>query len=431
MLLLRPAEKHRAKVALLQNNRGNIMEIRPILSTLLRHKTAAALIVLEVALSCAIICNAVFLISNRLERMQRTTGIADAEVVRILVAGIGKDEDASALVKQDIAALRSLPGVKAATSLNQIPFDNSSWNSSVSLQPQQPLPNLASTIYLGENLVGALGLRIVEGRDFNPDEYVDWGEFTATNSKVTIPAVILTRDVAEKLFPGESAVGKNIYSWNRDDVPHRVVGVVDRLIRPSDQGGPAESGYSILLSVRNMTMGRFVLRTDPARRAEVQKAAVAALERNSARRIILRQDPFTDVITKYYRQDRAMAWLLVAVIVALLVVTALGIVGLASFWVQQRTKQIGVRRALGATRAQVMRYFQTENFLLATFGIVLGMIAAYGINQLLMGRYELPRLPLVYLPVGAIALWLLGQIAVYGPARRAAAVPPAVATRSV
>ncbi len=126
-----------------------------------------------------------------------------------------------------------------------------------------------------------------------------------------------------------------------------------------------------------------------------------------------------------------MAWLLATVILALLVVTALGIVGLASFWVQQRTKQIGVRRALGATRGQILRYFQIENFLLATVGIALGMLLAYAINQLLMGKYELPRLPLVYLPIGALALWMLGQIAVFWPAQRAAAVPPAVATRSV
>jgi putative ABC transport system permease protein len=114
----------------------------------------------------------------------------------------------------------------------------------------------------------------------------------------------------------------------------------------------------------------------------------------------------------------------------LLIVTALGIVGLASFWVQQRTKQIGIRRALGATRGQILRYFQTENFLLASTGIVLGMLLAYAINQWLMGKYELPRLPLYYLPFGAVTLWLLGQIAVFAPARRAAAVPPAVATRS-
>ena len=98
---------------------------------------------------------------------------------------------------------------------------------------------------------------------------------------------------------------------------------------------------------------------------------------------------------------------------------------------QQRTRQIGIRRALGATRTQILRYFQAENFLLATAGIVLGMLLAYAINQLLMSKYELPRLPLFYLPIGAVALWVLGQVAVYWPARRAASVPPAIATRSV
>ena len=407
------------------------MDIRPILSTLARHKTAASLIVLEIALTCAIICNAVFLISQRTERMQRPTGMADSEIVRINLAGIGDDEDADARVKQDVASLRALPGVKAATALNHVPFDSSSWNSSISVKPQQPMPNLNAGIYLGEGLVDTLGLRIVEGRDFTPEEYIDWEAGNAPGANLSLPAAIITRTVAEKLFPGESAVGKNIYSWNDDDIPHKIVGVVEGFIRPNDNGGPAEAEYSMLLPVKNVTMGRFALRTDPARRAEVQAAAVAALERNSARRIILAQGSFEQVLSDYYRQDRAMAWMLVAVIGALLVVTALGIVGLASFWVQQRTKQIGVRRALGATRGQILRYFQTENFLLATVGIVLGMLLAYAINQLLMGKYELPRLPLHYLPIGAVALWLLGQAAVFGPARRAAAVPPAVATRSV
>jgi putative ABC transport system permease protein len=406
------------------------MDIRPILSTLRRHKTASALIVLEIALSCAIICNAVFLINQRLERMQRPTGMADSELVRINLTGIGKNDDPTAMVRQDIAALRAIPGVKAATALNHVPFDNSSWNSSINLQPDQQQPNMNSAVYLGEDLVRTLGLNIVEGRDFTPDEYVDWEAFNKPDAKLAIPAVIISRAVAEKLFPGQSAVGKNIYSWNSDDVPHRVVGVVDRLIRPNDVGGAAEEGYSMILPARDVTLGRYVLRTDPARRAEVLKAALAALERTSSRRIIMRDGTFEDVRAKYYAQDRSMAWLLVAVIVALLVVTALGIVGLASFWVQQRTKQIGVRRALGATRGQVLRYFQTENFLLATVGIVLGMIGAFGINQLLMSHYELPRLPAVYLPLGAVVLWLLGQAAVLGPARRAAAVPPAVATRS-
>ena len=406
------------------------MDIRPILSTLARHKTAAALIVLEVALSCAIICNAIFLIDTRLQRMHRPTGLVENELVRVNIGGIGRADDADAQVKQDIASLRAIPGVKTASSINHVPFDNSSWNTSISLQPEQPRPNLNANVYFGEGIIDAFGLTLAEGRDFTPDEYRNWTEANKPGARIAIPSVILSRDVAEKLFPGESAVGKNIYAWNSDNAPHRVVGVVDRLIRTNNNGGPAESGYTVLLPVRDVTMGRFVLRTAPERRDEVLKAAVAQLEKNSARRLILRQGTFTDVIDNYYRSDRAMAWLLVAVIVSLLVVTALGIVGLASFWVQQRTKQIGIRRALGATRGQILRYFQTENFLLATLGIVIGMLLAYGINQMLMGKYELPRLPLLYLPIGAVLLWLLGQAAVYGPARKAASVPPAVATRT-
>jgi putative ABC transport system permease protein len=121
----------------------------------------------------------------------------------------------------------------------------------------------------------------------------------------------------------------------------------------------------------------------------------------------------------------------IGVIVALLGVTALGIVGLASFWVSQRRKQIGIRRALGATRADILHYFQTENFLIVTFGIALGVVLAIGINVSLMKVFEVSHLPLWYLPVGAIVLWLLGRLAVLAPALRAAAVPPVVATRSV
>ncbi len=77
----------------------------------------------------------------------------------------------------------------------------------------------------------------------------------------------------------------------------------------------------------------------------------------------------------------------------------------------------------------VLRYFQTENFLLASMGVALGMALAYGINLIMMRAYELPRLPLYYLPIGAVVLWLLGQAAVLAPALRAASVPPVEATR--
>jgi len=411
------------------------MELRPILTTLRRHKTASALIVLEIALSCAIVCNALFLISGRIDRLHLVSGVAENEIVRVQLTGIGKDENEEALTRTDLAALRALPGVRDATVTNQVPFVNSSWNTSVTMTKDQQQPTLSATTYMGDDhFLDTFGLKLIAGRNFTPDELIAWKDFNAPNAKISLPSMIITRSMAEKLFPGEQAVGKSFYSWGDD--PIRVVGVVDHLVRPSDQGGDAGHEYSEILPLRvpYTTGGNYVIRvTDPARRDEVLKAAIETLKRNGPNRIVLADNTMTfeALRAKYYQQDRAMVWLLVAVCIALLVVTALGIVGLASFWVQQRTKQIGVRRALGATRGQILRYFQTENFLLASLGIVLGMMMAYGINQLLMGKYELPRLPAIYLPVGAVVLWLLGQLSVLGPARRAAAVPPAVATRSV
>ena len=411
------------------------MDIRPILSTLMRHKTAAALIVVEIALTCAIICNALFMISDRLSQVREVSGIAEEELVRVQISGIGSDTDQVARTRTDLASLRAIPGVKDATVLNQVPFVNSSWNSGVRLQQEQQQSTLNATTYMAEDqFIETLGLKLVAGRDFNADEYREASDLLErTTEDGNIPATIITRSLADKLFPGEDAIGKAFYSWG--DAPIRVVGVVEHLARPGGMGGPAEREYAMVFPLRphyNLG-GNYVIRTDPDRRTEVLAAAKAVLQANGADRIIQEENSktFEQLRREYYQAPRAMAWLLGIVCVALLLVTALGIIGLASFWVQQRTKQIGVRRALGATRGQILRYFQTENFLLASIGIALGMLLAFAINQLLMGRYEMARLPLYYLPAGAVLLWTLGQLAVYAPARRAASVPPAVATRSV
>lgn len=407
------------------------MDFRPILSTLRRHRTAAALIVLEIALTCAIVCNAVYLIGDRLQRLSRDSGVAEPELLHIELTGIGTDANPWALSQADLAALRAVPGVRHAALANQLPYGGSAWNGSLSLRSGQEIPNLNTALYMGsEDLLETLGLRLVAGRDFRPDEYVDFDALRAAGSAMAVPAVILNRAVAERLFPGQDPVGRSLYVWN--ERPTTVVGVVEALARPNLTGGPGNADYSVILSIRTpyTVAGDYLLRVDPARRAEVLQAAAAALRGNGPDRILLEERSFDEVRAEYFSQDRAMAWLLAAVCIALLVVTALGIVGLASFWVQQRTRMIGIRRALGATRGQILGYFQAENFLLATMGIALGMLGAYAINQVLMNHYELPRLPAAYLPVGAALLWALGQLAVLGPARRAAAVPPAVATRS-
>ena len=111
------------------------MDILPILSTLRRHKVTAVLIVLEIALTCAIVCNAVFLITQRLHRMDMPSGVALHELVQVQVATIGAQPDSRARTQEDLAALQQIPGVQSVTLTNQLPFTNSSWNSSIELSP--------------------------------------------------------------------------------------------------------------------------------------------------------------------------------------------------------------------------------------------------------------------------------------------------------
>ncbi len=139
----------------------------------------------------------------------------------------------------------------------------------------------------------------------------------------------------------------------------------------------------------------------------------------------------TELLERSYQPDRAMTIILMAVIVLLITVTTLGVVGLANSSVNQRTKQIGTRRALGARRIDVIRYFLVENAIVTSCGLLVGAVLAFAFNYWLVNEYSLARLDWRYVPIGFIVLFLLGQLAVLAPARRAATVSPSVATRTV
>ena len=180
------------------------MDILPILATLRRHKITALLIVLEIALTCAIVCNAVFLIAQRLHRMDMPSGVAEHELVQIQVVDIGDRPDAKARGEEDLAALRAIPGVKSVARINQLPFTDSSWNNSIFLSPTQTQPTLNATMYFGIDVLKTLGAQIIAGRDFTASEYAEYRD-AIRDPRLTPPVIIITQALAQKLWPGESA----------------------------------------------------------------------------------------------------------------------------------------------------------------------------------------------------------------------------------
>lgn len=406
-----------------------LTDLMPILSTLRRHRIAAGLIVLEVALTCAIVTNALHLIQTRVEALNTDSGMVESEIAVLNLRGSKPQlpERTASIVAEDLTRLRALPGIKAATMANQIAYGNNSNNSGVSLEPDSKGLRISAAQYAADDqMLPTFGLKLLEGRNFTADEVLDsFQVFSVSEPK--IGQLIINKTMADKLAPGRSALGLTVYIFGSS--PSTIIGIVDTLThtqlhRARGNGG----GAAMILPLRGG--GSYVIRTEPGQLDAQIKAATAVLEAGDQGRVVTQARRLTEMRAEFYAQDRAMAWLMGGVCVALLLVTAMGIVGLASFWVQQRTRMIGTRRALGATEGQIRRYFQLENLLLTTTGIVIGLAGAVALSQLLMQTYEVPRLPWAYLPAGAVSLWLLGQVAVWVPARRAARLAPVAALRS-
>ncbi len=408
------------------------MEIQPILAALRKHRIPATLIVLEIALACAVLCNAVFMIGHRIGEMRIPNAIDQNGIVDVDVNGIDL-KHANADIPRNLAALREIPGVSAAAAINMVPLSGGNMTvapaaTTLAQVGQKGSPTVGPYAFTRDGPV-ALGLRLLRGRWFNADEYADG--VLGSNNLPKGHSVAITERLARRMWPGQDALGKQLFLGSKQ---YTVIGIVANVLLPVRVNGPGNFGnaafFPVSSSAGGIGLNNYILRTAPQNRERVLHHAVAKLKALSPDAVVKGQT-FTEIRDKYFATTRSMVWMLVQVCIVMLVATAFSIVGLTSFWVGQRRRQIGIRRALGATRAQIAQYFQTENFLLSTAGVVVGMILAYGANLYLMAHYQLDRMPWYYLPASAVVLWILGQLAVLGPALRAAAVPPVVATRSV
>ncbi|GAB3793683.1 ABC transporter permease [Dyella agri] len=411
------------------------IQIRPILVALRRHKAGTLLIALQIALTLAIVCNALFIIHQRLSNLSQASGVDEANVFVITNIWANGDQPTTqvdAQVRADLLALRQLPAVLDATPGSSYPLKGGGWDNFVMLTPEQVQPTSDVAVYTGdEHFVDTLGLKLIEGRNFRPDEVMLMG----TQQAITPPSVIVSKAMADRLFPGGHALGKSFYSMS--PVPTTIIGIVDTLQRQTvDNFSRSHAKQSLIWPLRaDDSRGvYYIVRAKPGQLADAMREAPKALIAQNRMRIIDPKDGIQDYATirrKVYDSDRGMVILMSIICAVLLAITAAGIVGLTSFWVGQRRKQIGVRRALGARQRDILAYFLTENFLISAAGVVMGTVLAIAFNLWTKTRFEMSNMSMAYVGVGVIVLLLLGQGAVLAPALRASRVSPVEATRSV
>lgn len=402
------------------------MEIRPILSAMFRNKLGAILIATQIAVTLAIICNGAFIVYQRYENMNRPTGMDVENIFSIASEGIGNNHDSKSVTAQDLETIQAIPGVISATNTNQVPLSGSGWGAGMSASLDDTAPNISTGVYMmNENGVDTLGITLSSGRNFTREEMIEREDNSAALPRVTL----ITQMLSDKLFPDENdtALGKTVFF---DSQPVEVIGLIEHM-HGSWVDWDGLSQVTILPGQFISNQARYLIRTEPGLRDQIMPQVEEALANTNSQRIIRQLHSMEDYAARSYAGDRTIAVVMMTVIVLLVVITAMGIIGLVSFLVSQRTKQIGTRRALGAQKFHVIRYFLLENWLITTIGLSVGMVLTILLNIYLVEHFEMPRLDKIYLPIGLVTIWCLGFIAALGPARKAARISPAIATRTV
>ena len=402
------------------------LSLGPMLSSMMRNKTGALLVAVHIAVTLAIVINSLYIIVLRVEKMNRDSGIDVKNVIVGYVRGFCDNFDVVDSITNDLALLKSIPGVVTATVSNAVPLSGSGSGTGLRAVPDENIEPVSLGRYRwGEEGLDALGVKLSRGRNFLPEEI----NFILPDAENSTPAsVLVTQKLADQLFPDEDALGKPVYWANME--PSTIVGIIGTM-HGSWVGWDKLENVAIQPGKPASTTNKFIIRTEPGMRDELVPVIEKALGESNRSRVVKSVRTLEDMAARTYRRDRGMAIILSIVITLLIGLTVLVIVGLSSFHVTQRKRQIGTRRALGARRIDIVRQFMLENWLITTAGAVLGVFLTVGVAYWLEVSFELQRLDWRYLPAGIVTLWVLSSLAVLEPARRAASVPPAVATRSV
>jgi putative ABC transport system permease protein len=393
------------------------------------ERTRRALLVSEVALALVLLIGAGLMLRTVGQLINVDPGF---DVENLLTARFElpttpyPGERRRAFYDECLTRVGALPGVQSAALTFSLPIDGSNWNSvfivgDKPVPPSAELPSAAMTP-VSTGFFDTMKIRLVKGRSFD-----------ARDGENAPKVVMINETLARQLWPGEEAIGKRFkQGWPESDAPWReVVGVVaDVKTNGVDQVTPLQVYMPIGQETPRLLY--LVVRTaadagDPLALGTAVGTAVHAVDRDVPVYSVASMD---ELMAGAIENQRVVLTLLGGFAVLALVLAAIGIYGVMSYTVAQRTHEIGVRSALGARPSHVLRMVLGQGMALALAGVAIGLAGAFALTRLMEGLLfgVSATDPLTYV---AISLLLAGVavVACYVPARRATKVDPTVALR--
>jgi putative ABC transport system permease protein len=406
------------------------MELKHVLASLKRNNAVSILIILQISITLVMVSNSVFITLEVLKGWRQPTGLNEENLVWVYNQFYDPSLNLEDQIQRDLKDIRSLPGVMSVTTTLEVPFESvSSFRWAFGSEKEDAARYQISLLDFDEHGREVLDVELIEGRWYLPTE-VAYGDI----STITFPSVVLISEtLASTMFPDSSALGKTLYLQPNGIEGAEVIGIYKDFMG-GDTAVYRDVPYNNVIRPmrawgKDYTTN-YLIKTEPGAAAGLLDYIEEALYGTRGRYIV-----FTEVLTRtlkrLYDGRTSFAFTMLGVSGICMLITSLGIIGLVSLSVSQRYKQIGTRRALGATKWQVVRYFLVENTVLTSIGLVIGFILSYVLNYILATQFNNPSLiELKYWLLIALILWLLNLLAARVPAKRAADIDPAIVTRS-
>jgi len=388
------------------------------------NRLRSTLLVAEVSLSLVVLIAAGLLLTSfaRLQRVQpgfEPAGVFTAQLV--LPPERYPREKLAAFYEQLYRRLATLPGSTSAALTDRVPLTGGQSPAPVAIAGR-PVPPMSERPQANRHLVSpkyfsTLGIPIRAGRDFDERD------------SARVPHVVIVNETfARRHFPGEDPIGRTLIT-GMAQLPSQIVGVVAD-VRSSTLNTPPESDYFLPALQRPETFTNILVRTNisPAAMTPVVRDALRAVDADLP---LLQPQALTTRIAQTVA-DRKLALMLLAGFAALaLLLASLGVYSVMANLVAFRTGEIGIRMALGAPPAAVMRMVLAQGRRLTLIGIALGIAAALIVSRLMQQMlFEVdPADPLVYVAISIILL-LVAEGASWFPARRATRIDPVIALRT-